>query len=352
MSFSLKGADKNYALEFMLVSSLFYEKQSSSASKLDAVNFKKWVNEHGLGGYLYFFEDRAEFKSVWKEQYIQNASIWSELIDLGVQFKNLEVCLLKGFSLMVDIYKDKGSRKASDVDLLIQKKEQEQVFRILAEQGYERLEEKKWKGNHFKSLWIKKTSALEVVIELHTQLFWHTAEDRSSCDRWKKETFINLDGFFRLSAEDQLLHLCGHYVFQHNSLKFFWLIDIYEYIKKHQSSLNWERFWSRAQEEQLVVSCCSCIWLWILIEKKVNPKGVGDCIYDCFFPVKLSLKSYWGGYMLARWVFRQHMFDAYKNLLRYYLIKFLTRDSLWDALRYNWHWLLSRLRESNWTLEK
>ena len=191
-----------------------------------------FLTRHHLHGFAYNKTQDKTFYPEWKKQLTRNLIVKSELEKIGkdVKAEVLDVCVLKGYSLMGDIYEDWGIRFASDVDLLVSLPNLWRLSDILNLNGFRKLNQPKWLGNRFKFMFTKTVNDIELNIEVHTQLFWHTRLDwRSDCEP------AQIDGFKKLGAEKQLLHLCGHLGFQHNYLKLFWPVDVFYFLRSHLS---------------------------------------------------------------------------------------------------------------------
>ncbi len=209
--------------------------------------------EHMLQGYLYSRWQgqlpeplRQQFKEIWKKQFIRNEIYRQEFHKLNdlCQKQNLKIYPLKGMALIGDIYKDPGARRLSDIDLLTEKKDMQQVETILRENLYVELPVDKWEANEFKTIWLKTLSGEEVVIELHSKLLFIEAEDCS----------------IEISKERMLVHLCAHLSFQHTFIKLFWLKDIDLFIRKYSSLLDWQKIEKMVTELKLQKSFQATLW--------------------------------------------------------------------------------------------
>lgn len=279
------------------------------------------LQHHQLIGLHYSENRNPEHYRHWKNLLIKNHLVSSELKILGevLQQKSIEVTLLKGFSLLGDIYEDWGARFASDVDCLVSPSDLPACIKALEECGFVKREEKTWLGNQFKVILIKKTPLLSVTMELHTKLFWHI--DNHCFDKMDQDIF---NGFKILDYEDQLIHLCGHLGFQHTFIKLFWLFDIKRYLDKHSSSIDWEKFWGKANDYKLVETCLLCLSL----------SGYGSYSQKA----KKGIKQY----LLQTLCSDRFLISPRKHKVRYFLIKFLIKDRWIDNIKYTLAWLSFR----------
>ncbi len=268
------------------------------------------IDSHHLSGLVYSKFKLIKYKAIWKKQLIQNKLFFKELKILTSIFEKegIKISVLKGFSLLDDIYTDWGARSTSDIDILIEQNNFSEAKKIIQNNGYREINEYKWKGNCFKVLFEKKISLLTVTIELHHQLFWHNKFINSN----PRKSTSKIEATF-LSLEDQLIHLCGHLAFQHNYLKLFWLFDIKYFVEKYQNQISWDLFWKRAEENKLIVSC----QLTLSLISKKNYK---------YSSLKLVL--------LTRLCDKNYLLNPRNYFIKYYLIKFLLKDNLIDNFIY------------------
>lgn len=271
------------------------------------------LQRHHLEGYAYSKSKQDGFRDCWKKQVTKNQLVATELKRLGESFSkvDLKVTLLKGFALLGDVHKDWGARFASDVDVLVHPKYMQRVCNTLQFEGYREVEDEKWMANSFKKVFLKKTTTFEVVIEVHSKLFWNTS-GFDYCLR----PFQPIPGFYQLSHEVQLLHLCGHLAFQHNFLKLFWLFDIKEYVESKKDQIDWPIFWRLSEEHSLMYSSAMCLHL------------VGE---------EVPLKSF-RFRLLKTLVNNRFLTNPRKHFIRYFLTKILIKDQLKEGVQYVWGW--------------
>jgi hypothetical protein len=238
--------------------------------------------------------------------------------------KNVTACVLKGIHLLEDLYSDLGSRFMSDIDLLIPLDKVDLFHSILIDNGYKLNPDYKFYGNNFKSDWSKLVGEVEVNIELHTNLFYHTQYN----ENWN---FVNskIKNFKKLLHEDCIIHLCGHLAFQHTFQKLHWLFDIHFYVEKFGDQIDWKLLKIKSEKLKLSRSVNMCLWL--------NLKYFKSTKYN------LSLKKEWWQLILTK----DFLLNPEKNKIQYFIIKHATKDRLLDAFYYDltwfWHYKVSRI---------
>ena len=189
---------------------------------------KKLLNEHMLLGWLAnkpecqgsnLYEDA---KRESKRQWHLNHTYQKVLQEIAPKLEEAKISpiILKGLSLVEDFYSDIGCRSMSDIDLLVKPTELSSVLEILEGADFQVISDKKWKANQHKVELNRFMEGVEVVIELHTKLFYH-------CDdpEWKTGAYSTAP-FLKLSGEHNLLYLSTHLGFQHSFLKMFWFIAL------------------------------------------------------------------------------------------------------------------------------
>lgn len=280
------------------------------------------IERHHLQGLVYSRTQNEEFQSNWKHQVLKNHCVQAELknIERAFEIKKIPICLLKGFALLGDVYQDWGARFASDVDFLVDYKDLERSINLLVQQGYEVQNEDKWMGNDFKVVMTKQTPLVQMTLELHTQLFWHTSFRDYSFSKGPQHQYFSV-----LSPEEQLLHLCGHLSFQHTFLKLFWFFDIRYFLESYEDKINWDRFWELAQTNQLVEASELCLFL-AKRERALTGR-------------KSSVKQN----LLRKVCSKAFLMHPRKHWVRYFTIKYLIKDQSLQNLTYLAGWFRLKL---------
>ena len=302
---------------------------------LEKSNDEKWIKLcqlNKLEGYLYYNKRHLIskkyiqlFSNTWRSQWAYNELYLNELSNLALEFKKIDInpILLKGISLLEDHFSDKGSRFMSDIDLLVKNKEMHKIFFILQNNGYKSLKDNKWDCNNFKHIMIKIKEGKQIVIELHTRLFYHVINPPIP-------QIINhsLAPYRQLNIEWTFIHLVGHGAFQHTLIKFFWIIDVYHHLKKYSDHADWNEIYKLACIFRLKKSVC--IFFYI-IEKYFNFK----------IPITaIKLFSYREKFYYSWLLSKKSLLSGKQFGIRYYLLKHLTKDSLVEAFKYDLKWFL------------
>jgi hypothetical protein len=282
------------------------------------------LHKHNILGLYYATTQNSIYRQAWKEQWIHNEIKISELKHLTSIFQchNITPVLLKGVDLIHRIYTDYGSRFLSDIDLLIPYHDFNTTKTILLKQGYVRLLEKKWFGNRNKAIFHKVINGCEVIIELHSHLFYHL--DNIDIDL---ET-SPIKGYKQLEINTLFVQLAGHYAFQHNFQKLYWLFDLYYLVYIYQDDLNFNKIKHISKLLKLEKSTHQVLWI---LKNFFNLSSIGDIQIGALEKRILTMN-----FLLNE---RQEGFS-------YFLLKHLNKDSLWQSFKYDFYWIKSKLFES------
>lgn len=294
------------------------ETQTTSSLPLWSYDF---LERHHLLGHAYHRTQDKIYYPFWKNQLSRNQSLKAELERIGydLQKEDLKVYLLKGFSLLGEIYEDWGERFVSDVDFLVSYEQFWRLNDLLKMYGYKKKREQKWLGNLHKYTYIKSTPNLEFSIEVHTQLFWHQSLNFSETATLDPK----LPGFYRLTPENQLLHLCGHLAFEHGFSQLFALMDVYKFVDTYRKEIHWDLFWEKAQRAGLYKSCFMTLFLCQKLGLSIQ-----TVVYLAPKKKKLSI------YLLKQLVSYSYLYNPGKHPIRGWLTKLWIKDSMIDSIRY------------------
>jgi predicted nucleotidyltransferase len=284
-----------------------------------------FLKRHKLTGHAYLRTQNKVYYPYWKSQHNRNSIAKQELETIGEDLKkeNIQVYLLKGFSLMGEIYKDWGERFVSDIDLLVSYDQLWRLTDILKMYGYEKKKIARWLGNRHKHIFVKTVDDIRLTIEIHTQLFWHTSL-KTDEDLGKSK----VEGFHQLSRENQLIHLCGHVAFQHAYSKLYWLMDIFKYVERNKDKMDWESFWQKAEQANLYKSCFFTLFLCQKLGLNIQ-----TILYRAQKKKKISI------YLLKKMVNFSFLYNPDRFRVRLVAVKFLIKDSIFDNFRYFYEWL-------------
>jgi hypothetical protein len=218
----------------------------------------------------------------------------------------MPVGLLKGTALWGDLYRP-GEREVTDIDLFVGQRDEARLLEILSKLGFSRQERSHERASRFKTVCLSERYG-DLSLEVHTKLWWREPPGFE----WQWRPSLRAP-FSRLTLEDQLLHLCGHWIAQHTMISLHWLLDIALFIEQYGSQLDDVKLLARARELRIsrAVETARRICNWreprIDLEFLRNPRG---------------------------------------QLGRYFWLKHTLQDSWRDAIYYDVTWLSARLFRS------
>ncbi len=298
---------------------------------LDSRRGLKIINEHMLLGWLAgqglsLDETLAHMaKSEFKRQWHLNQCYLELLSELSCEFisRGISPVLLKGAVLLEQIYPELGSRSMSDVDILISKEELPSVIEVLKLNGFEEHNHQKWKANAHKAELIRRKNGIELVVELHTSLFYHCEDPL-----WETEELSTLP-YRSLKKEHFLLFQCTHLGFQHSFLKLFWIIDIHYWLIKNQS-IDEKEVLKLAKTHKVYNSLV--FTLFILNKFFSTPMGPDfKKALQRISPIKKKVFS------------SRFLIEPKASMPHYLLVKHLCKDSFKESLTYDLGWLKDKL---------
>ena len=147
----------------------------------------------------------------------------------------IKSCVLKGITI-ARFYKMPETRISSDMDILIDKENEDKAVEILEELGYEC--ESRSKHDHHIKAHHKTGGLLEVHVALHSV---STNDIILGDEIHYEEEFILLeDGIYSLSVNDSLMYLSAHLIKHliHDGAGVRQMMDLLLYMKKYENFCN------------------------------------------------------------------------------------------------------------------
>lgn len=150
--------------------------------------------------------------------------------------------VLKGAALALTVYEDIGLRPMGDLDLLIQKSDQDRAARILSglgfEPGWDRPVSRTWLPERHQSF--QKRGKVHMIVELHESLIGDRNDIRTPALDWpfRHTLALNLkpkyEDMATLVPEAHALFLSAHAYQQHGlqNVRLIWLLDLW-YLLRH-----------------------------------------------------------------------------------------------------------------------
>jgi hypothetical protein len=240
------------------------------------------------------------------------------LEELGkkISDRGIQVGLLKGAALWGDIYRP-GEREASDLDLFVSAEQFASLKAALYEMYFQPTVEKQSRASEFKTLFISD-SFPDLSIEVHLKLWW--LEPKGFNWHWRP---AERSPYLRLSLEDQLIHLCGHWIAQHTMISLHWLFDIVLFLDKYETQIDEATLQMRAKLLQLARS--------VEIAREITARITSEKGFSALDDYRIN---------------REFLTAPKSNLLRYFWIKHAVQDTFVSALAYDLQWSAEWIRSS------
>ena len=271
------------------------------------------AEEHHVAGYLYSRNNIEKFKNIWLKQALVKSLLKEEIESITNKYPRIseKMTLLKGMAIHDQFYSD-GERFMSDVDILVDEGELDNVVKCFIDEGFSIVEQKQWMGNFFKCELTKVLHGIDINIELHSQLFYHSKIDlqfvTSEIGRIK-----------RLAPAYEFAHIIGHCGFQHTFQKMYWLIDIYHYFLEDTVDLD--------ELEDI----CRKMKIYHSLE-------LAKYIMNRYFGLNLPVNK------VVAEVDLETILNPNQGSLKYFYIKHRLKDSFLEALKYDFKWILMKIK--------
>ena len=183
----------------------------------------------------------------------------AELLLQAFNNHGIDTIFLKGAALVATCYQNPGLRPMIDLDILVKQPDVKKATDILGGLGYDFVKSEVSQHvqvNLKNEIVMQRTTKINSVIEVHWSLFDSTFYQTTLPMEWfwqtAKSMQLNRLAAWSLGPEAQLLHLCGHVYFHHQSRGFLRYHDIAEWIVRYQDEINWGVLLERGREFYLL----------------------------------------------------------------------------------------------------
>lgn len=193
---------------------------------------------------------REALKAEYCATLVANRALQIELSTIldALQARHVEAIPLKGVSLATRYYPELALRPTSDIDLLVRPSQVPASIQALETLGYvPHRGSETLAGKHalrFLEHQLSKPNGR--LVELHTTLSRAPsyASGLDVSEVWSRSAVCQVDGrsVRCLAYEDELRYLCLHFAVQHDSTRWFWLVDIAQMVDALPPTWNWTAF--------------------------------------------------------------------------------------------------------------
>lgn len=265
--------------------------ENSSLGGIDADAVISLAYSQGIWTVVYPVLSKVSDASKYHLQFLTlvSSSIRRNEFTFGILKKisdsGIDVCLLKGASVAI-LYSEPDYRISSDADILINKKDENKVSKILKENGY--TVEKREKNDHH----MKAVHPIGGLLEVHVSLYSHTTDKVifGGMDMYNEpwqEVLIGERKLKTLGINDNLMYLTAHYIkhFITGGSSVRQMMDLLLYIKKHEKEIDFEKYNKLLKElkyDKLIEAVKSIGAKYFGMDFEITePKLMDELIDDC-----------------------------------------------------------------------
>lgn len=210
-----------------------------------------------------------------------------------MEASGLHVKLIKGYAVG-ESYVHPEVRNSTDVDILIDRRQEMQVYSFLSRNGFS--VSPRGRTEHHAVCLHPKLGKLEVHVQLYNEMVSDTWFRKIGQDKMIDEAPVALscDGmtYMTLGYTDHLifltLHLIKHFI--HSGINVRMMVDVAQFFSCHKEEINAVRYW-KLMKELHFITLVNCIF-WIMIDTKCfaysdfpmlqqeRPKGIDFVLQD------------------------------------------------------------------------
>jgi predicted nucleotidyltransferase len=174
------------------------------------------------------------------------------LTQAGVEF-----IILKGPFLAEHVYPRQDLRVYTDIDLLVRESSLGLTGEVLADQGFQIVEEEKSSVFDEGKTQVHYYREDTLPIDLHWQIInlpTHEASISVDMDEiWRSSLKVKIGGVDArvLSREDALLFQCAHMTAHHDFNRLLWFKDVQQVVRRYQNEIDWNLFIEKTRRYRL-----------------------------------------------------------------------------------------------------
>ena len=234
--------------------------------------------------------------------------------------KDLEAIFIKGAHLMIDVYKERGLRLFTDIDILA--KDFRRTEKVLQEEGFKPYESKKifsrYRAQRMYELGEK------IYLDVHKNLMGRMLRNKMmNLDKkkiWKDKRKVSSGDieFYALDPVHTLLYQALHVSIQHSFSGLIWYVDINELITKYAGQIDWREVMKLAEKYRIKRP----LYYVLRFTKDMFDTPIPDDVLEKLKKVERRLD---------RWVFKR---IKAKNAETDYLAELAMFDSTADTIKF------------------
>lgn len=275
--------------------------------------------------------DRNALEAPYRRVWVRNQVLLNRCAGLiaALESRGIETILLKGISLLGELYEDEGGRYLEDFDLLVRPAQLSAAMEVM--------ETECWKLPPGESLRLETEhsqgffNAEGLGCDLHWSLFrlYHAVPmDESIWNGRRKIAFRGATAAV-LSVEHQILHLCVHSMAWEPVAPIRWVLDVHLLLKRHP--VRWSFIEQEAQRWGLTLPLFEAL----TVLEGITPGSVPGNVLENLVSVPVSRDQ---KRLYASWVTMPSAFGVVRSLVHDWnsARSEKTRPGLMEFLRKRW----------------
>lgn len=175
--------------------------------------------------------------------FARNIKYFNNVKSLADMFnkEGLEVIFMKGVVFMIDLYREKGLRDFSDIDILIKQEDLAKVEKLVKRKGFKPYN-RRGIFNRYRSQRVYSLDG-KLCLDIHLDLIGRKMHNRligiNKKDLWSKKRKVSLEGthLYALDTSHMLIYQSMHLAMQHGFSGLKWYVDIHELVRSYK--INW-----------------------------------------------------------------------------------------------------------------
>ena len=186
-----------------------------------------------------------EIHATLEKTFLSNVALNVQKIEFNLsslrklEESGIKCAVLKGITIS-RLYAMPEARISSDMDILIDIKDEGKTVEILTELGYEC--ENRAKNDHHMKAYHKKGGLLEVHVALHSAPTNDIILDDEI--RYNEEFYRLEDGLYTLGIQDNIIYLSAHLIkhLVNDATGIRQMMDLLLYMKEYKEKIDWEKY--------------------------------------------------------------------------------------------------------------
>lgn len=283
-----------------------------------------------------------ELEKVFYSTWIKNEKLWNEFKILNNKFRSagIEFIPLKGIILDRFLYREPGTRRMVDIDVLVKKKDIFKINELLLKDGhYPKLpgglkQALKQDDCFLEFAMSGKRSDIRFGLDLQwtDEVNIKNPNKIALNDAFRRKIKIKIEDveLFILSTEDTFFNLCLHKRRFGKTVILKYLLDIALLIKRNHNHMDWDFVIKESRQNGLG----SLVFTTLYLSKLLFDVPFPEAIIENFMPSPIKIK-------LLAYFCKNRMFSRNRSLLTiesvgitYLLFLILTYDRFSEVIRY------------------